>query len=212
MKPCRSDCEPPPRSQEITCVRHHPQLQVVHRTTERAPKQALQLAARVSQSNTHHYVEIEHWLLKLLEPTDGDLPHILRHFGVDSSRVARELNKALEQFRRGRSGNPGFATEVLDMMREGWSLASLEYGVGQLRSAHLLAALIFDRSLPRPAQGVVARAGKDRSGEVAGSLARADARNLRGRRHDTCSQHRGGACARPVGGRLEVARPRPVHH
>jgi type VI secretion system protein VasG len=110
-------------------------------------RQALQLAAALSQSNTHHYVEVEHWLLKLLEPTDGDLPRIVRHFGVDSSRVTRELNRALEQFRRGRSGNPGLATEVLDLMREGWSLASLEYGVGQLRSGHLLAALVFDRAL-----------------------------------------------------------------
>jgi type VI secretion system protein VasG len=110
-------------------------------------KQALQLAAALSQSNTHHYVEVEHWLLKLLEPADGDLPPVLRHFEIDTSRAVRELTAALERFRRGRADRPGFATEVLDLMREAWTLASLELGAGRIRSGHLLGALVLDRNL-----------------------------------------------------------------
>jgi type VI secretion system protein VasG len=109
---------------------------------------ALQLAAGLCQSRTNYNVEIEHWLLKLLEPTDGDLPRILRHYDIDSARLNRELTRVLDSLKRGNARSDyQLSTDLRDWMREAWSLASLEYKTSQIRSGHLLVALLTDRNL-----------------------------------------------------------------
>src|SRR6476659_9885442 len=60
---------------------------------------ALNQAVAMSFSRTHFSVEIEHWLLKLLEGTNNDLTFILRQYSIDSGRVRRELEKPLNQFK-----------------------------------------------------------------------------------------------------------------
>ncbi|MCI0458621.1 MAG: type VI secretion system ATPase TssH [Gemmataceae bacterium] len=107
----------------------------------------LQQAAALASTRTNYEVEIEHWLLKLLETTDTDLPPILRHFEIDVSRVNRELTKAIDQFKRGSSRNPGLAPDIQKLMREAWVLASIEFGAGRVRSGYLLAALLAERDL-----------------------------------------------------------------
>jgi type VI secretion system protein VasG len=110
-------------------------------------RRALEAAAGLCLSRTHFNVEIEHWLLKLLEMPDGDLPLILKHYGIDAGRVTRELSKSLDGLKTGNARVPAFSPEIFDLMREAWTLASLEYGSAQLRSGHLLTAAITDRSL-----------------------------------------------------------------
>ena len=53
---------------------------------------ALEAAAGLCLTRTHYDVDVEHFLLKLVEVTDGDVSRIIRHYGADSSRVARDLN------------------------------------------------------------------------------------------------------------------------
>ena len=66
-----------------------------------ACRRALESAAGLCLSRTNYNVEIEHWLLKLLEATDGDLPRLLRHYEIDGSRLNRELTGALDELRTG---------------------------------------------------------------------------------------------------------------
>ena len=47
-----------------------------------------------ASSRTHYDVEIEHYLMKLLDRTDGDIAAILKQYGVDRSRLASELTRA----------------------------------------------------------------------------------------------------------------------
>jgi type VI secretion system protein VasG len=110
-------------------------------------RRALEAAAGLCMSRTHFNVESEHWLLKLLEMQDGDLTLLLKHYGIDAGRVTRELTKALDGFKTGNGRAPAFSPEILDLMREAWTLATLDYGAAQMRSGHLLAALLADRSL-----------------------------------------------------------------
>jgi type VI secretion system protein VasG len=107
----------------------------------------LQGAAGLCLSRTHYHVEIEHWLLKLVEGTGHDLAAVFRHYQIDAGRVKRELEKALDKFRTGNGRAPDLSFEVLDLIREGWVLASLEYGSPKVRSAHLLAAALTERML-----------------------------------------------------------------
>src|SRR5207244_1404373 len=93
------------------------------------------------------HIEIEHWLLKLLEGPNTDLPVIFRQYGIDAGRVARELNRTLEQFKTGNSRAPDLTVEILDLIREAWVIASLESGAANIRSGALLTALLNDRTL-----------------------------------------------------------------
>jgi type VI secretion system protein VasG len=110
-------------------------------------RRGLEVAAGLCLSRTNYNVEIEHWLLKLLEAPDTDLTRILRHYEVDAGRVSRELTRALDQLRTGNARSPEFSLELLDGMREAWVLASLEQGAASIRSGHLLTALLSDRAL-----------------------------------------------------------------
>jgi type VI secretion system protein VasG len=119
-------------------------------------RRSLEAATGLCLSRTHYDVEVEHWLLKLLEQTDTDLLAILNHFGVDLTRLSTHLTKALDGFKSGNSRPPALSPRLIDMAREGWVLASLEFGSAQLGSGHLLSALVSDDGLARFARGISA--------------------------------------------------------
>ena len=110
-------------------------------------RRALEAAAGLCLSRTNFHVEIEHWLVKLLEPADTDLTRLFKHYGIDVGTVTRELTRALDAMRTGNGRAPDLSLELLDLMREAWTLASLDYNAARLRSGHLLTALLTERSL-----------------------------------------------------------------
>ncbi len=110
-------------------------------------RRALEGAAGMCLSRSNYNVELEHWLLKLLEPSDTDLPRILRHYDVDQAKVSRDLTRSLDQLRTGNARPPELSGDILDVMREAWVLSSLEYQATRVRSGYLLAALLADRNL-----------------------------------------------------------------
>ncbi len=110
-------------------------------------RRALEGAAGLCLSRTNYNVEIEHWLLKLLEPADSDLARILKHYDVDASRVNRELTKSLDAEKTGNARAPALSPEVSDLMRESWVTASLKYSSPMVRSGHVLLTLLGDRNL-----------------------------------------------------------------
>lgn len=112
-------------------------------------RQSLEAAAGLCMSRTNYNVELEHWLLKLVENPNSDLRVLLKHWDIDSSRVIRDLTKAIDRFKTGNSRPPALAPQVMDLAREGWLLASIDYGVTKARSAHLLLALVADDQLSR---------------------------------------------------------------
>src|SRR5262249_43730491 len=128
-------------------------------------RRALEGAAGLCVSRTNYNVELEHWLIKLLEPKDSDLPRILKHYDVDISRLTRDLTRSLDGLKRGNARAPELSLDVMDLMREAWVLASLEYGANRLRSGYLLAALLQDRNL-RPRICTSSRQLEKTSGET----------------------------------------------
>ena len=117
-------------------------------------RRSLEAATGLCLSRTHYDVEVEHWLLKLLEQTDTDLLAILNHFGVDLTRLSTHLTKVLDGFKSGNARPPALSPRLIDMAREGWVMASLEFGSAQLGSGHLLTALVSDDGLARFARGI----------------------------------------------------------
>lgn len=112
-------------------------------------RRALEGAAGLCLSRTHYDVDIEHLLAKLLEMSDTDIHKICRHYGIDQSRLARDLTRALDRFKTGNARTPTLAPRVPRLINEAWSLASIEYGVNRIRSGHMLLALLAEADFSR---------------------------------------------------------------
>jgi type VI secretion system protein VasG len=108
---------------------------------------ALEGAAGLCLSRSNYNVEIEHWLLKLLEPANTDLTRILRHYNIDTTRVNRELTRALDQLKTGNARAPELSLRVTTLMREAWTLTSLDFSAARIRSGYLLTALLSEETL-----------------------------------------------------------------
>ena len=108
---------------------------------------ALEAASGLTLSRTHYDVEVEHWLLKLIESGDVEIQRIFAHFDVDSGRVAAELEATLDRLRTGNARAPALSPRLVRWMREAWLRASLGDGANEARPAHLIAALLSDDQL-----------------------------------------------------------------
>ncbi|MBN2171909.1 MAG: AAA family ATPase, partial [Candidatus Krumholzibacteriota bacterium] len=114
-----------------------------------ASRRGLEGAAGLALSRTHYDVDIEHWLAKLMEPADADIPRILRRYDIDPDRFLRGLERSLDRYKTGNGGRPQLAPGIEDMLREAWVLASVNYGASRVRSGALLLAALTERSLRR---------------------------------------------------------------
>jgi type VI secretion system protein VasG len=112
-------------------------------------KGAVEDAAGLCLSRTHYDVEVEHYLMKLLDRNDGDLAAILKHYGIDRSRLAAELTRSLDRLKSGNARNPSLSPSLIRMLSEGWTLGSVNYGAGQVRTGHTILALAADPELSR---------------------------------------------------------------
>lgn len=114
----------------------------------------LEAAAGLCLSRTNYNVEVEHWLLKILEGSNTDLHAICAAFSIDTSRLEAELTKATDRLKTGNSSQPLLSQHVVDLAREAWLLGSINYGAPRTRTGHLVMALLGDGSLGQLARGL----------------------------------------------------------
>lgn len=112
-------------------------------------RRALEGAAGLCLSRTNYNVEIEHWMLKLIETPNSDLDAIFRHYEVDASRLSRDLTAGLDRLKTGNARPPALSHNVIELIRAGWLVASIDFTAPTARSGHLLCALLGDESLGR---------------------------------------------------------------
>ena len=103
----------------------------------------LEAAAGLCVSRTHYEVTVEHFLAKVLEDSQSDLPLIFRQFDLDSGRVAKAVDQTLEEFRTGNAGKPVFSPLLLELFQEAWLVGSVDLGENRVRSGALLLALLI---------------------------------------------------------------------
>ncbi|HLV85428.1 MAG TPA: type VI secretion system ATPase TssH [Candidatus Sulfotelmatobacter sp.] len=110
---------------------------------------ALEAAAGFCLSRTHYDIEVEHYLSKLLDSADNDLAAIFKHFEVDTSRFSAELARALDKLKSGNARTPALSPTLLRMFLEAWTIGSIDYGAGQVRSGFTVLALATHDELVR---------------------------------------------------------------
>src|SRR5579862_3573036 len=113
---------------------------------------ALEAAAGFCLSRTHYDIEIEHYLMKLMDQTDGDFALILRHYGLDSSRLAADLTRSLDKLKSGNARTPSLSPSLLKMLTEAWTIGSIDLGGNRIRSGFTLLALLTNEELTRIAR------------------------------------------------------------
>ena len=110
-------------------------------------KNALEGAAGLCMSRGHFNVEVEHWLIKLLEDKDSDFIALIERYEIAPSDVQSRLNALIEKFKTGATRPPALSTSVVETAKTAWMLASVDYGMRSITSAHVLGAILLDDQL-----------------------------------------------------------------
>tara|TARA_B100000575_G_scaffold294595_1_gene311910 strand:- start:12630 stop:15305 length:2676 start_codon:yes stop_codon:yes gene_type:complete len=108
---------------------------------------ALQEAAQLCVSQTNFYVEIEHFLSKLVQVERSDLGEILKAYDIKLASFSAQLTGAIEGFKRGAGRTPTFAPLLPKLLQEAWLVSSLELKEESIRSGGILLALLDNNQL-----------------------------------------------------------------
>ncbi len=93
------------------------------------------------------YVEMAHWIHQILQLQDSDIHRIIRHFDLNASNVARDLTDALDRLPRGASSISDLSSDIEDTVERAWVFATLKFGESQVRTGHLIIAMLETRTL-----------------------------------------------------------------
>jgi len=103
---------------------------------------AMEGAAGLCVSLGNYEILPEHVLLKLLENSNGEFQTILRHYEIDTSRVEKALQRAVEDCSTGNQGKPVFAPLLIEWFQEAWLIASVDLKQARVTSGTLVATLL----------------------------------------------------------------------
>jgi type VI secretion system protein VasG len=116
---------------------------------DHSARSALEGAAGLCLSRTHYDIEIEHYLMKLLDSTGDDFDKIAKHFEIDRSRLTNELNRSLDKLKSGNARTPAISPTILKMLTEAWTIGSIDFGAAQIRTGFTILALVSNDELSR---------------------------------------------------------------
>jgi len=88
------------------------------------------------------YVELVHWLHQILQLPDSDLHRAIQQFGLNPSRLAKDLTETLDRLPRGATAISDLSAHVDAAVKEAWVYATLMFGDAQVRTGHLLVGIL----------------------------------------------------------------------
>jgi type VI secretion system protein VasG len=112
-------------------------------------RSALEAAAGLCLSRTHYDIEVEHYLMKLIDSPDGDFARISSYFEIDKSRLAKELGRSLDKLKSGNARTPALSPTLLEMLTEAWTIGSIDFNANQIRTGFTVLALAANDELAR---------------------------------------------------------------
>ncbi len=142
---------------------------------------SFQGALSLCQSRGHFEVIPEHFLLRMLDDTSGDVTAILTTFKVDRGQIRKALQQALGELPSGHRGKPAISPKLVEVFQSAAVFAD-EAGMVQIRSGLLLLAFVVNPT-------------HTKIGEYTPELQRIDVDQLRDNFFDIVSGTPGGADA-----------------
>ncbi|GAA6178117.1 type VI secretion system ATPase TssH [Sulfitobacter pacificus] len=115
----------------------------------RAGYDAFLQAMRHARSERNRSVELCHWLFYSVSNKDADLSVTLAELGLDRGRVLKDLDKAMSALDKNVTETPGISDFLSDALNHAWTYATLFFNEAQIRTGHVLVALLSDPHLKR---------------------------------------------------------------
>ena len=110
-------------------------------------KRAMGVAAELCVKQTHFNVEVEHFLVALLDAGAPDLALLLQHFDVKPETVRSQVQTCLDGFKRGNGRTPAMSPHFIALFQKAWMTGAMLLGTQQIRSGTVLLALLANDSL-----------------------------------------------------------------
>ena len=117
-------------------------------------------------------VELLHWIFQLVQAPETDLLRIIKHFGLDVSKLASDLQVSLDRLPRGANGISGFSQQVQETVEKGFVFGQLLFGELQVRTGHVVVALLKDPSLRHVLPALSKEFGKIKEGTLSDDFAK----------------------------------------
>ena len=111
-------------------------------------------ALRHAKGAGNRNLELEHWLLKILQMDRTDMALTVDHFKLDQEKLLGDLNAVVSGFAMNKTEMPGISENIIDALDRGWHYATLMFGETQIRTGHILAAVLKEPRLSRTLIGI----------------------------------------------------------
>ncbi|MCA0023948.1 type VI secretion system ATPase TssH [Mesorhizobium sp. B2-4-2] len=103
---------------------------------------AFKAAADTAKLRGNPYVELVHFIEQLVLSDRSDVQMIIADAGVDASRLTADMTRAVDKLPYGATSIEEFSDHIFHAIQEAWNLATLEFSVEEVRSAHILLACL----------------------------------------------------------------------
>ncbi|WP_395665433.1 type VI secretion system ATPase TssH [Methylocella sp.] len=124
-------------------------LEAVTGKLNRVGYETFMQALRQAKGAGNRNVELAHWLSFILQKERSDLALTADRFSLDRGRLAADVARAIDGFRRNETEAPGVSHAIIDLLDRGWHYATLFFGETQIRTGHLIAAAMKSLELRR---------------------------------------------------------------
>ncbi|WP_330647223.1 type VI secretion system ATPase TssH [Thioclava sp. FTW29] len=104
---------------------------------------------RQARSEGHRHVDLAHWVFASLSNQQSDLSLTLTGLGLDRGRALKDLDRILSEMDRNVTTIPGISEFLADALNHAWTYATLFFAEAQIRTGHVLVALLSDPTLKR---------------------------------------------------------------
>ena len=87
-------------------------------------------------------IELAHWMAQLLQRERTDLALTLDRYKLSRSKLLADATAAANGFKKNETEMPGISNQVADALDRGWHYATLLFGETQIRTGHVLVAIL----------------------------------------------------------------------
>ncbi|MEP4196419.1 MAG: type VI secretion system ATPase TssH [Aliishimia sp.] len=115
----------------------------------RAGYDAFLQAMRYVRGEGNRHVDLVHWLFHAISNKNCDISITLGHLKVDRGAVLKSLDKSMAARAKNVTENPQISEALSDTLNSAWVYATLFFGEAQIRTGHVLVAVLNDPALRR---------------------------------------------------------------
>jgi type VI secretion system protein VasG len=116
--------------------------------------EAFILALRQAKTAGNRNIELGHWIFQLLQKDRTDIALTADRFKLSRAKLLAEATSVVNGFCKNETEMPGISNQVADTLDRGWHYATLLFGETQIRTGHLLVAMLKSIELRRALLGV----------------------------------------------------------